>query len=222
VPITKVILDWDRVFQSAELWRPLAATFFLGPIGIGFFFDVVYLYRFSKALETGVFLGSAADYAWMLCMIDFFLLLVSAVLFPLPTLGRPLMMAVMHVWSRNFPHERVHVFVLAVPAAYLSFVLILMNTLLSGAVDIPGLVGVFCGHLFYFLHTVYPSLQSSQNRRIMKTPLFMYRLFGEQDRRRFGNQREAESRSSGETVFSQIRGRRWGTGHRLGSMDEAN
>ncbi|KAF6002196.1 hypothetical protein F1559_002280 [Cyanidiococcus yangmingshanensis] len=222
VPARAVILDWERVVRMAELWRPLTSSLLLGPLGIGFLFDLVFLYRFSRALETDVFLGSAAEYTWMLVVVDLFLLIVSAVVTPIPTLGRPLMMAIMHVWSRNFPRERVHVFIFAVPAAYLSFALILINTLLMGGLDISGVLGVVCGHLFYFLHTIYPSLQGSENRKVINTPQFMYRLFGEQLRRGFISQREPESRVRNEAIFSQIRGHRWGAGRRLGATDGVN
>jgi Derlin-2/3 len=220
VPFGAVLLDWDRVLRKYEIWRPLTASFLLGPLGLNFLFDLVFLYRFSKSLETGVFMGSSAEYTWMLVVIEFFLCLASMVLVPLPILGRCLMMAIMHVWSRKFPRERVHIFVFAVPAAYLSFALLAINTLLAGRLDIPGIVGVLSGHLFYFLDAIYPSLHGHQRAGITKTPSWMYRLFGERPRNQPRNQRNEITQPRSASILSQIRGHHWGTGQRLGSAED--
>jgi len=64
-------------------------------------------------------------------------------------------------------------------APYLPWVLLAFSVLLGGhaAVDI---LGIFAGHLYYFLEFVYPKMIPSKTR-VLKTPRFIERLFsGEQ------------------------------------------
>jgi Derlin-2/3 len=112
-------------------------------------------FRYGVQLETNVYAGRGADYAWFL-LSTMAILLASTALLPAVLLGPSLIMALVYVWSRANATARVSFFGLfAVEGFYLPFAL-LAWTLLSGGDAIADVRGILAGHVYYFLSSVWP------------------------------------------------------------------
>lgn len=61
-------------------------------------------------------------------------------------------------------------------APYLPWVLLAFSMML-GSSPIPDLLGMGAGHAYYFLEDVYPRLEQSRGRRLLKTPAVVRALF---------------------------------------------
>lgn len=81
---------------------------------------------------------------------------------------------ILYVWSRRNPHERLRLYGLfTVGAGYLSYILLGISVALGGSVLVD-LVGIFVGHLYFYLEDIIPNVF---NVRILKTPSIIYSLF---------------------------------------------
>lgn len=119
-----------------------------------------------------------------------------------------------------------------IPAKYLSYALLLMDLLQGGVpVVMEGLTGIISAHLFHYLTEVYPVANPSA-RRLLDTPVWFRRLFGESGAAGPGARRErsvggvtrieplrrggagVSSGTAASTTGSS--GRNWGSGRRLG------
>lgn len=217
-----VVLDWERVRRGLEVWRVLAPFFLLGPLGINVVFDLLFIYRYCSMLEQSSFRGRTADFLWMFVCLGGALLLAARFVVPMAALGPALLSAVIHVWSRHFPNMRVTLFFVTVPAAYLSFALLAMHLLMGGGINYAGLAGVVCGHLYYFLDSVYPLMPGNQGRKLIRTPHMVQRMFPH-DRAYVvpgasaaGHPPQQRRQAAGDAAGSGWRGHRWGAGRRLG------
>ena len=123
-------------------------------------------FRYGVQLETNVYAGRGADYAYLLLSL-MAVLLASTLLLPAVLLGPPLIMGLVYVWSRANPTARVSFFGLfAVEGFYLPFAL-LGWTLLSGGDPMEDVRGILAGHVYYFLHAVWPRQGGPQ---VLETP----------------------------------------------------
>lgn len=97
-------------------------------------------------------------------------------------LSHVLTMMLVYVWSRRNPLVRLNIFgIIEVNAPYLPWVFFAFSFLLGNnmMVDLIGkevftiinCLGIFVGHLYYFLEDVYPN--QVNGFRILRTPEFM-------------------------------------------------
>eukprot|EP00983_Pelagomonas_calceolata_P007565 245755-Pelagomonas_calceolata.AAC.2 len=67
---------------------------------------MIWIIQHSCPLESQTFQFEPADYLWMLCVCGG-LLIVSTFFTGFVINGVPLIMAIIYVWSRNFPEQQV-------------------------------------------------------------------------------------------------------------------
>ncbi len=87
-----LILAWEPVFRSFNLWRPFTALFYypLTPqTGFHFLINLYFLYNYSLRLETGIFDGRPADYLFML-LFNWTCSVVVALMMSIPFLMDPM------------------------------------------------------------------------------------------------------------------------------------
>ncbi|CAG8595678.1 7419_t:CDS:2 [Diversispora eburnea] len=166
------------------------------------------IYKGFQDLETTKFAGRTADYVYFLLM-EAGLILIAGWLFEIRYLNQSLLMSIIYLWSQQNP--------------YFPWVLLIFDFLqMGGRIPWNTLIGIITGHIFYFLHDLYPA---SGGTRFLNTPQWLYRIFtpppvsinngGGGIRTSFGTvipptsgNRSSEGR--------EVR-HRWGSGQRLGS-----
>ncbi|KAI8128223.1 hypothetical protein FF38_02796 [Lucilia cuprina] len=164
------------IIRKLQLWR-LATTFlFFGSVGISFFFNMVFTYRYCRMLEEGSFRGRSSDFVMMFlfggALMTFFGLFVNLLF-----LGQAFTLMLVYVWSRRNPFVRMNFFgVMNFQAPYLPWVLLCCSMILGNTIWVD-IIGMGVGHIYYFLEDVFPFQRSGY--KMLKTPNFLKVLFNE-------------------------------------------
>ncbi|XP_003384135.1 PREDICTED: derlin-2-like [Amphimedon queenslandica] len=169
-----LLLYHPQLVFKGEVWRLFTCFLFFGFVGIGFFFNMIFLYRFCRKLEEGSFAGKTADFLVMLIFGSTLLLSISTFIH-LFFLGDALTTMIVYVWSRRNPYVRYTFFGLfTFQAPYLPWILVLLSVLFNGSI-IGDLVGIVVGHIYYFIMDVFPNKPGGF--LLLKTPQFMRHFF---------------------------------------------
>ena len=199
------ILTWDTFISKFHIWRPVTALFYY-PIGFHFLINLYYLYRYSLALEKGVFDGRPADYLFML-IFNWLLSVIVALFLQMSVLMDLMVMSVLYVWCQINKDAIVYFwFGIRLKAMYLPWVLFGFNLIL--AIDwVDELCGILIGHIYFFLMFKYP--QDFGGPSLLSTPDILYSWFPSRWGRGVPGYGQAPQRGGG--------GSWGGRGHRPGS-----
>ncbi|XP_018014876.1 derlin-1 [Hyalella azteca] len=175
-----LILHYDPLFYSFQIWRPVTALFFY-PItpatGFHFLINLYFLYNYSLRLETGLFLGRTADYLFML-LFTWLCCVVVALMGNIMMLMDPMVMCVLYVWCQLNQETIVSFwFGTQFKAMYLPWVLLGFNLIVAGG-GLMEFVGILVGHLYFFLAFKYP--QDFGGASLLSTPQILYDYFPNQ------------------------------------------
>lgn len=175
-----LILHYDPLFYSFQIWRPLTSLFYY-PItpqtGFHFLINLYFLYNYSLRLETGLFSGRPADYLFML-LFSWACCVVVALLGNIMVLMDPMVMSVLYVWCQLNQDTIVSFwFGTQFKAMYLPWVLLGFNLIVAGG-GMMELVGILVGHLYFFLAFKYP--QDFGGISLLTTPQILYNYFPNQ------------------------------------------
>jgi len=210
LPVAHMLLDWHFVVYKFQFWRMLGCVFFMGKLGFPFLINVYFLYSYSLRLETGVYDGRPADYFFLL-IFNWLVLIILGFIIPLKIIGMPLVISVLYVWCQVNRDTVVQFwFGTQFKAMYLPWALAAFNVLLGGN-GIMELIGIFVGHMFFFLKYKYPI--DYGGAAFINTPQILYKYF--------------PNRSGGVSGFGQAPASRrpeardegrhnWGAGNPLG------
>mmetsp|Transcript_19954 Transcript_19954/g.29871 ORF Transcript_19954/g.29871 Transcript_19954/m.29871 type:complete len:233 (+) Transcript_19954:96-794(+) len=169
----------NLIFRKFQLWRLFTNFFFFGgTFSLDFLFHMFFLVRYSKQLEENAFRGKTADFFYFI-LYGATAMTILAPILKLYFLGSSLTFMMVYVWGRRNPYSRMNFLGLfPFTAPYLPWVLFSFSVVLgnSGTVD---LLGIFVGHLYYFLEDVYPRMIGSRYR-LLKTPAIIEALFEQQ------------------------------------------
>jgi len=170
-------LNWTQIVHRFEIWRLFSAFFFYGTFGLPFLINLYLLVQYSSRYEESPYNtgagGTSADYAWML-MIGGAILCALGYCFQLVFMGEAFSFMILYVWTRKNPDEQTSLFGFKVQAFYLPFALIAFRLLIGNPIFLD-ILGIGAGHLYYFLHYVFPS---SYGQTVVKTPAFLREAFG--------------------------------------------
>jgi len=214
-----LILNSD-FFHKLHLWRPATALFFY-PItpqtGFHYLTNLYFLYTYSIRLETGHFVGRPADYLFMLTF-NWFSIAVVSYFMNIMLLMDPMVMSVLYVWCQLNKDVTVNFWFGTQFKAYLlPWVLLAFNVVINGG-GISELIGIICGHLYYFLTIKYP--EENGGGPLISTPSILYSYLPSMPGRGgFGN---PPSTDSIRVPRSAVRGaggplpHSWGRGNSLG------
>lgn len=168
------------ILHKFQFWRLITNFFFFGgSFSLDFLFHMFFLVRYSKQLEENAFRGKTADFFYFI-LYGAIVMTLLAPFMRLPFLGSSLTFMMVYLWGRRNPYNRMNFLGLfPFTAPYLPWVLLSFSFVLgnNGTVD---LLGIFVGHLYYFLEDVYPRMIRSRYR-ILKTPKFLEYLFDSED-----------------------------------------
>ena len=158
-------LDFDLVLGKLELWRLITNFCFFGTFSLPFVFSMFFLVRYGKELETKRFDGRAADFVWCLAISALLMIAIAYVVGNQPFLASSMLSAIVYLWSREYAEQVLSIFGLFnVQAFYFPWVLCAIRVLMGGSA-VPDLIGIFAGHVYYFLEDV-------QGYRL-RAPLFL-------------------------------------------------
>lgn len=170
-----LVLHWPMFWYNFQIWRPISAVFYfpISPMtGFAYLINLYFLYSYSTRLETGLFDGRPADYAfmwlfnWLCCVIIGFILKFDILM-------DPMVLSVMYVWCQLNKDTIVNFwFGTQFKAMYLPWVLCLFNMIIRGN-GMTELMGIFVGHLYFFLMFKYP--QDFGGRSFLSTPQILYK-----------------------------------------------
>uniref|UniRef100_A0A6B2LG84 Derlin n=1 Tax=Arcella intermedia TaxID=1963864 RepID=A0A6B2LG84_9EUKA len=168
-----LILHYESIFYNFELWRLVTAFLYHGRLGFPFLINMMFLVRYGASVEKDTFMNETADYLWMI-ILGCITLFLPGFYIPLFILGESLIMMIIYYWSRVNPNIPMSFFFgFRFESRYFPWVLIGFR-LLMGGMPIDEIVGVFVGHLYYFMAVIYPN---QGGRRWIKTPQLLKDYF---------------------------------------------
>jgi len=170
-----MLLDFDLVVYKFQIWRLITSIIFfpLAP-GTGFHYliNLYFLYSYSSRLEQGIFDGRPADYLFLLIFNAVGLIFLGFAL-SLRLLMDAMILGVLYIWCQLNKDVIVSFwFGTQFKAMYLPWVLAAFNMIL-GQGGLMEIMGIFVGHLYFFLMFKYP--QDFGGRRFLSTPSFLYK-----------------------------------------------
>eukprot|EP01135_Chromosphaera_perkinsii_P004934 Nk52_evm1s305 gene=Nk52_evmTU1s305 len=210
-----VVLQYEPVFYRFEIWRLVLNPFF-HPLRMPFLIHLYFMYSYSQRMETDV-LPDRGDYLWMLLFCYLTAFTVSFLFIPRIVFFSPILVgSVLYVWSQMHRDMIVTFFFgLRFKAMFLPWVMLLFDIILMQD-PFTTLLGIACGHLYYFLKYAYPDMSGVA---LLETPRVWKSWFSQTP----GSERGAVQ---GFNQSSRIRARNnddqapssiWGSGRSLGS-----
>uniref|UniRef100_A0A7S1M5I4 Derlin n=1 Tax=Neobodo designis TaxID=312471 RepID=A0A7S1M5I4_NEODS len=167
-------LGHTQVWQRGEYWRLLTTFLFFGKIDVGFFFNMHFLYFYSRRLEEHFYFNRTGEFVCLLLTAALTLLGISYFV-PMMFLSQPLIMVILYIWARRFPDELLSIYgIFTVTSAYLPFVMCGLAYLINGgdAVRVD-LYAIAVGHVLWYLADVLPQITGVH----LLSPSFVLALF---------------------------------------------
>lgn len=177
--------NYDLILSKGQFWRLFSSFFFFGTFSLDFVFHMYFVVRYCRLLEEGSFRGRPADFLFMLIYGAIFMLVVTTIcdtFARIKFLGHPLTFMMVYLWSRDPDNANVQMSFLGIlqfTAPYLPWVLLAFSLLIGNPVEMD-LLGIFAGHIYYFLDFIYPQVAEIRGWRLKKlmfTPPFLHYLF---------------------------------------------
>lgn len=174
--IRHMFLSFELIAYKFQIWRLFTCVVFypLTPQnGFHYLINLYFLYSYSTRLESGLFDGRPADHLFML-LFNSVVLIIIGFLANLFFLMDPLVLSVLYIWCQINRDMIVQFwFGMQFKAMYLPWVLAIFNMVVGGG-GLMELIGIFVGHLYFFLMFKYP--QDFGGSRFISTPAFLYKL----------------------------------------------
>lgn len=174
-------LHWNLVLRERHYWRLVTNFFFYGDFGLPFFWSLYLLMFYSTSLEEMTFRNKSADFAYMI-FCGMVMLLTLSYVFGISNnfFSSALLDIVTYVWSRKNPHARMQVLFFPIRAVYLPWSLALVSLLMGGSAR-DHLLGILCGHIYYFFTDVYPLMPTAKGFQLFRTPRLIKFAFGQKE-----------------------------------------
>ncbi|KAJ3024235.1 Derlin-2 [Thoreauomyces humboldtii] len=175
--------NFNLIWKGRQWWRLITSFLYFGDFSLDFLFHMFFLVRYSRMLEEGSFRGRTADFMWFLLFGMLSTLCISPLLparLSITFLSSPLTFMLVYVWSRRNESIRMNFLgVFNFSAPYLPWILIGFTVLLNNHWPMGDLVGLFVGHVYYFLDDVYPAMEGVPGtRRVLRAPEFVRTMVG--------------------------------------------
>uniref|UniRef100_A0A7S1LXG8 Derlin n=1 Tax=Neobodo designis TaxID=312471 RepID=A0A7S1LXG8_NEODS len=207
-----VVVDFDATLFRLEVWRLVTALFFLGPPSFPWLFNVAMLVMYTQRQEED-HAGRTADLVWLFVLLGA-ALHVGAFLLALPVMSFALTMALLWVWCRRHEDAQLSLYMFQFKAATFPWVLLVFHLILGGSI-VQDLVGIVCGHAYYFAADVLPKTHGTT---LISTPGFVRRWFPNERMGAYTVHAPAAARPGGAMPApGQPQRHQWGGGRALGN-----
>lgn len=183
----KLYLNWDLVINKFEIWRLVTNFIFFGPFGMGFAFQLWIMCRMCYRYEenpfpVGTHINAGRSSADMMMMLMFgaIICVIIGYLMGKPFMGPPLVFMVLYVWSRRNENAEMSIFGIRIVGYQYPWAMLALSVLM-GSDPVPDLIGIFAGHVFYFIIDVGPNryAESWPKWLLLQTPNFLFDAFDE-------------------------------------------
>lgn len=171
----QLVYNYRKVKEQYELWRLITTFVYFGPLSLSLVFDVFFVSRYCRMLESSFYRNRTGEYAWILSLACGALLIVASLMGNLPLLGPYLSSSIIYLWARRNPDFQLSflgLFVFSAP--YLPWVQAFFSVVVQKNTQIKGqLLGIIVGHLLFFFEDIYPTI--SNGRRPLSPPWTWFR-----------------------------------------------
>jgi hypothetical protein len=205
-----LVVNLSDLVWKLQVWRIVTASIFLGKFSFGWLFGVAMLVMYVKRHEEDDFVGRKADMIWMITIIVA-ALHVAAFVFDMMLLSSAFTLALVWVWCRRHEDAQLSLYGFSFKAGIFPWVLVLFHICL-GQSPFDDLVGILCGHMYYFLADIFPK---THNKHWVNTPQWLYNLVPNQRMGAYGVHTAAAAR--GPVQGAAVPRRDWGAGRALGA-----
>jgi len=168
------VLNYQLVWSRFQVWRLLTNHLIMGK-GFSLLIRLLHLFKYGGELERGTFQENSVEYSFFL----FFGIMIETIcgyMMGLSVLSFATIHMIMYVWARNHPNDQVSLMgVLTLKAPFLPWAFVVLTVIMGGD-PILDLLGIFAGHVYWFLTDVLPK---THNIRLLKTPNLWYTMWGE-------------------------------------------
>ncbi|CAE6441412.1 unnamed protein product [Rhizoctonia solani] len=166
LPPSSVMFNPQYAFRGKEIWR-VATTWFYSPSSEIFLFltGMLLLYHSTLNLETNLFDGRSADYAWQITLSAILIMCLNV---PLKTaiLSRPLLHFLVYRDSCSVKNPSISVLDLVhIPRRYLPWVMLALDAIMDGPLAFcRSLTGVLVAHIWLMLIPRPTVLQTAESK----------------------------------------------------------
>ena len=147
-----LFLDWKQVVTGLQIWRPLTAFLYFGPLGLNYLLTIHFVWTYMAQLEKLNY--KKPENFFVLISFGIFALLCGYALLGFSTkfLGHNLSTYLVYIWARTFEGVDVNVMDLFVlRAELLPWFFCLQTFILEGEFPFADILGIVVGHLYYYL-----------------------------------------------------------------------
>eukprot|EP01059_Diplonema_ambulator_P030949 TRINITY_DN5522_c0_g1_i1.p2 TRINITY_DN5522_c0_g1~~TRINITY_DN5522_c0_g1_i1.p2 ORF type:complete len:213 (+),score=64.21 TRINITY_DN5522_c0_g1_i1:54-692(+) len=163
-----------KLVGKGEVWRLLTCFLYFDTFSVHFFFNMHFLYFYSRRLEEHFYHRRTSRFLYMF-LFGGLMMLGLAAIYDLPFLSHSLIVMVLYVWSRRNPDEHLSIYGLVTfSAPYLAYLLLGLS-LLFGSPPLSDIIGIAAGHVFWYIEDILPRLL--RRDELIPTPGFLTALF---------------------------------------------
>ncbi|CAC5404863.1 DERL1 [Mytilus coruscus] len=207
-----LFLHYESLIYKFQFWRPLTAVLFY-PTGFPYLINLYFLYSYSTRIETGIYDGKPAEYAFM-WLFNWLALVIIGLVAEIYLLMDPMVLSVLYVWCQLNKDQIVQFwFGTQFKAIYLPWVLFAFNAII-GSGGLAQLLGIVVGHLYFFLMFKYP--QDFGGARMLRVPAILYKWLPNRRGGMSGFGQAPASRRQDGNDNANGGGHVWGRGNALG------
>ena len=160
-------LFWPWILKRWQWWRIMSAFLFPG-LGLQMLYNGVFFHEMSRTIESSVFLGDTAEYAWSLMGISS---LILAFNYPLgsPFLFQPLSSALTALFAINLPHVNLSLLgIFTMPGKYVALGSLGISLIAGGLPEcMQCFTGIAAGYLWHILRNPPRPDQDPRHHRIL-------------------------------------------------------
>ena len=168
-----ILLDYDLILKSFQIWRLVTNIFFAGGFSSTFLmFIIMIFFHFKSQEQTAIVLKAYAVFIMMIIYLLIFLNVINFIAYKGLkfkvgfTLSQQLLLALIYINSKREPQKMVTLYFFQMKNAFYPYGLILLN-IVSGGSIFDNIIGIITWNIYYELKDVLPI---SKHLDILKTP----------------------------------------------------
>ena len=167
-----LILDFEKVFYSAHIWRLFTAFIFAGGLGFPFVMKMFMVHFAVRDLEEEYKERQYADFTLLISFVMLMNMLLSFIYGSHMVLLDPFIMALLYIKCQKNPDQVVRFWGIPIKSAHFPWAFMVFH-MLMGSDPIIDLIGIGSGHAYIFGKEVLPR---THGYKWLETPNWLKRL----------------------------------------------